>query len=142
MPRKGVPPARKAQAIAALHAGEQPAVVAERFGIDAGTVRVWKTRYVTDSVTQQMDARPQHRPAVVAQQQQIGVLVLDLLAAKLKASAAIAQAASNPEWLAQQSGAELAALGAYLDDTVLAIGDRLAGGHARASDPAGDADRG
>jgi hypothetical protein len=117
----------KAAALADLHAGEQPAVVAERYGIEMGTVRVWKARYVTDSVTQRSASPAPQRPSVAAQQRQIGEIVLDLLAAKLEASAALARAVSDPEWLARQSGSELAAIGGYLDSTALAIGDRLAG---------------
>lgn len=127
MARKAVSAKVRAAVLAELHAGEQPATVAERYGIDAGTVRVWKTRYVTDAVTLQPATAPIVRPSLEAQQRQIGEIILDLLAAKLEASAALARAVSDPEWLAKQSGSELAAIGGYLDSTAIAIGDRLAG---------------
>lgn len=123
-----IDPATRAQAIAELHAGEQPAIVAERYGIDPAKVRVWKQRYVTESVTPPVTVR---QPSVERQQQEIGALILDLLAAKLQASAAIAKAASNEAWLRSQSGSELAVLGEWLDTTAFAIGDRLAGNRSR-----------
>jgi hypothetical protein len=43
----------------------------------------------------------------------------------VKASEAIAQVANDPEWRARQTGSELAAFGAWLDQTAFAIGDRL-----------------
>lgn len=125
MSRRTVSPEIKAAALADLHAGEQPAVVAERHHLNPATVRKWKERLdVTPDVTL---SRPVSRPRVQSQQREIGGLILDLLAAKIEASTALARAASHPEWLARQSGSELAALGAYLDSTALAIGDRLAG---------------
>lgn len=121
--------------MADLLAGEQPAVVAERHGLNPATVRKWKERLEVPAVVTPEDvtpdvtvSRPVTRPRVEAQQREIGALILDLLAAKLEASAALARAASDPEWLRKQRGSELAALGAYLDATALAIGDRLAGG--------------
>lgn len=121
----------RAAALADLQEGQQPAVVAERYGLDPAVVRVWKQRYVAKEptdVTENVTPRTLHaRPSVATKQAQIGELVLDLLAAKLKASAAIAEAASNPAWIEKQSGSELAALGEWLDATAFAIGDRLAG---------------
>lgn len=129
--------ATRAAAIADLQAGEQPAIVAERYSLDQSTVRVWKNRYVTEPETLRPVSSPPVQLAHERQKQQIGELVLDLLAAKLKASAALAEAVSSPEWLARQSGSELAALGEWLDTTALALGDRLAGRRA-AGDDAGD----
>lgn len=130
MPASNVLPDIKAAALADLQAGEQPAIVAQRYGLDPGKVRMWKTRYVADGVAESAigvaPVSPVVKPSVGHKQNAIGELVLDLLAAKLKASAAIAQAASDPAWLAKQRGSELAALGQWLDSTALAIGDRLA----------------
>lgn len=124
----GIAPEIRAQAIADLLAGEQPAIVAERYGIDQSTVRSWRRRYVaTDSATQLTDATPVQRPALIAQKAHIGELVIDLFTTKLKASAALAAAVSDPVWLAKQSAAELAVLGQWLDSSAFAIGDRLAG---------------
>jgi hypothetical protein len=129
-------PEIKAAALADLQAGEQPAIVAARYRLDAATVRKWKERHVTQDVTPVTPAvTPIRRPSVEAQERAIGAIILDLLRAKLEASRAIADyARNNPAWLAQQPAAELAAFGQWLDTTALAIGDRLAGG-ARRDDP-------
>jgi hypothetical protein len=122
-------PTIKAAALADLHSGEQPATVAEKYKLDPALVRKWKERHVTPAVTARDPATVTviARPTVEAQQRQIGELVLDLLRAKLEASATIARLVANPEWLAGKSPAELVSLGNYLDDTALSLGDRLAG---------------
>lgn len=57
-------------------------------------------------------------------------LLYDLLRAKLEASHAVAEASrallSNPAWVARQDAAGLEALGAYLDESAMNLGDRLA----------------
>ena len=146
MGKPRVSPEVRAAALAALHAGEQPAEVAERYGIDGATVRVWKNRYVTgdsadhvtdaapavtDAVTAVTPQQPKSRSAIEQQQLRIGALILDLLEAKLKASQAIAETALNAEWRSRYSPAELAELGQWLDSTAFAIGDRLAGAASR-----------
>lgn len=144
MPRAA--PDMKAAALADLMAGEQPAVVAERYGLDRDTVKSWKRRHVApdDAPVAPDDApvptrqQPIVRPKVEAQKYAIGEMILDLLRAKLKASAALAEAASNPDWLREQSAAELATLGQWLDTSVFAIGDRLAGATPRDDSPDGE----
>lgn len=124
--------------MADLLAGEQPAVVAERHGLNPATVRSWKLRTeIVPAATGNATPATVQRPAIERQQAEIGALVLDLLAAKLRASEAIAKAATDEAWLKQQPASELAALGQWLDDTAFAIGDRLAGGR-RPADDAGD----
>jgi hypothetical protein len=121
-------PELKAAALADLAAGEQPAVVAERYGLDRETVKKWKQRQLSPNLSPVSPSGvPIIRPKIEAQQIAIGELILDLLRAKLQASAAIAEAARNPAWLAEQPAAELAALGQWLDASAFAIGDRLAG---------------
>jgi hypothetical protein len=127
----------RAQAIADLQSGDQPAIVAERYGIPAPTVRSWKLRFATPTATPiATNATPIIRPSIERQQLEIGTLVLDLLRSKLEASAAIAKAASDPAWIVRQSGSELATLGEWLDTTAFAIGDRLAGRNQPADDSA------
>lgn len=134
MPRSTVDPKIKAAAIADLQAGDQPAIVAERYGINNNTVKQWKSRYVTEVVTDVPDRVTVQKPALERQKTQLGEIILDLLAAKLEASKAIAEAARDPAWLRKQSATELATLGAYLDSTAFAIGDRLA----RSANPSTD----
>jgi transposase-like protein len=129
MAASNVSPEIRAAAIADLLSGDAPAEVARRYGIDSTNVRQWKARYVTSGVT---DAPVFVTPDVtlptpqIGTQHEIGRLLLDLLAAKLKASHAIAEAASDPGWLATQSAADLAQLGEYLDRSAFSLGDRLA----------------
>jgi hypothetical protein len=128
MPRKPtISPKVRAAALAELLAGEQPAVVAAKYGIDAGTVRMWKTRYVASDVAPVAPTQPLSKPVLEAQKVSIGEIILDLLAAKLKASQALAEAVNDPAWIRSQPAAELAALGQWLDGSAFAIGDRLAG---------------
>ena len=133
-----IAPRTRAQAIADLQAGEQPAIVAERYGLNRDTVKQWKQRHVvTMPVTESVTVSPRvTRPKLERQQAEIGALVLDLLAAKLEASAAIAEAVRDQAWLARQSASELAALGEWLDGSALAIGDRLAGRSQQGADAA------
>lgn len=121
--------------MADLLAGEQPAVVEQRYRLKSGTARDWKrnmkaqypTPDPTNHPTDDLTPTTVRRPAIEAQQQAIGAVILDLLRAKFEASAAIARhARDNPAWLAEQSAAELAALGQWLDGSAFAIGDRLA----------------
>jgi hypothetical protein len=140
MPRSSTTPdATRAAALADLHAGEQPAIVAERYGLNPDTVRQWKTRFVTESVTAVTNRDTIQRPALERQKQRLGELLLGLLAAKLEASQAIAKVASDPAWLKKQHAADLAELVRTLDATALALGDRLAGS---STDPADSGDSG
>jgi transposase len=115
--------------------GEQPAVVAERYGIDRDTVKSWKRRYVAPEVaTMHPVASPAARPKFAAQQIAIGSIILDLLRSKLEASQAIAETAKDAAWRTRQSAAELAVFGQWLDESTLALGDRLAGHRPAPSD--------
>lgn len=133
MAASNVSPEIRAAAIAALLSGDTPAEVARRYSIDPANVRQWKARYVTSGVTDTPVSVTQDvTPGVtlptpqIGTQHEIGRLLLELLAAKLKASQAIAEAASDPAWLDRQSAADLAALGEYLDRSAFSLGDRLA----------------
>lgn len=132
MASKRVRPQIRAAVLAALHAGEQPAIVAARYGVDGALVRMWKTRYVTRDVA---PVAPLLQPSVEAQKAHIGELVLDLLRSKLEASQALAEAVRDPTWIRRQPASELAALGQWLDATAMAIGDRLAGASGDAEGP-------
>ncbi len=134
--RRWIRPELRAAALADLLAGDQPAIVAERYQLDPDTVRQWKRRYVTSDVTEPVTRVTPQKPALEVQKAHIGETILDLLRAKLQASQAIAEAVADPDWLQRQSAAELAALGQWLDGTAFAIGDRLAGG-SRPPDPDG-----
>ena len=135
MGRSKVSPDIRAAALADLAAGEQPAVVAERYKLDPATVRVWKQRYVTTQGA--LDVTPVTNIVTHAESgdhRTFGELVFDLLRAKLRASEAIARAAEDADWIKRQTGADVAALGQWLDASAFAIGDRLAGRNAHEPD--------
>lgn len=121
----------KAKALADLHAGDQPAVVAARYGIDTAKVRVWKQRYVTQTVT---GAVLIERPNQLAQQLALGDLVMENLRAKLIATQRIAEHAATTEWLGKQTAADVAELFECLDRSAVRILDRLAGGRSTDGD--------
>lgn len=137
MPRSTVTPEVRAAALADLHAGEQPAVVAERYGISRDMVKMWKQRYVTDVVTIADNANVSviHRPQLEAQQIELGELVMLNLRSKLIATQRIADYASSPAWLDKQNASDVAELFEVLDRTAVNILDRLAAArHERADD--------
>ncbi len=128
MPPSKIPAKVRAQAIADLMDGAQPAVVAEKYGIDAAKVRVWKQRYVTPDVTEFIppNATVMHRPAIEAQQLAIGDLIMENLRAKLLATQRIAEYATIPTWFDKQTAADVATLFEALDRSAIGILDRLA----------------
>lgn len=143
MPRVIVPAATKAAALADLLTGDQPAVVAARYGLPSGTVRQWKNRLVTDGVTESVTpsvTRPGRvvtiRPAIDAQQLEIGELVMDALRAKVIATQRIAEYVTQPAWFDKQTAAEVAELFEALDRSAVSILDRLS--RHRTDDPADD----
>lgn len=134
MPRSTVSPEKKAAAMADLHAGEQPAVVAERYGLDRNVVKMWKQRFVAD-VTDPVTVSVIHRPTLERQQIELGELVMLNLRAKLIATQRIADYASSPAWLDKQNASDVAELFEVLDRSAINILDRLAAArHERADD--------
>lgn len=146
------PPDVKAAAVADLTAGEQPVIVAERYGLNPNTVRSWKDRLVvapernatavatSDATCNATVTAPIVQPTVIARRRNFQEIVFDLLCAKLEASEALARAATNPEWLSRQTAADVATLGQWLDQSALALGDRLANAAAGAGADPDDAD--
>lgn len=125
----------KAAAMADLMAGEQPAVVAQRYGLPPGTVRQWKNRMaVTLAVTP--DVTPHDPPRVTAiqrpnvedRQARIGSLIIELLQARLEAQLALARhITTNDAWVDKQTASDLASLDGHLHRTAVDVLDRLAG---------------
>lgn len=142
MARNKVDPAIKAAALADLHNGDQPIDVAERYGLDAGKVRMWKTRYVAPVANLVANIDPSsvvavttHREAMHYQQLELGELVMLNLRAKLIAAQRIADYASTSSWLDKQNASDVAELFEVLDRTAVNILDRLAAArHERADD--------
>jgi transposase-like protein len=142
-------PEVKAAAIADLLTGEQPAIVAKRYGLPSSLVRKWKFRLGTADGTLHgtpdgtdslfVDAsgassastkrKPPRavtiRPAIEAQQLELGELVMQSLRAKLVATQRIAEYATSPSWLDKQTAADVAALFEAIDRSAIGILDRL-----------------
>jgi len=123
---------RKAAALADLLDGDQPAIVAARYGLPSGTVRQWKARLVTPDVTTGVTAGVTagvtvlKRPALEAQQLALGELIMENLRAKLIATQRIAEYATTPTWFDKQSAADMAELFEVIDRSAIGILDRLA----------------
>jgi len=138
MARDTVDPANKAAAMADLHNGDSPADVAQRYRLDAGKVRMWKTRYVAPvaNVATTHVAVTTHREAMQLQQLELGELVMLNLRAKLIATQRIAEYVTTPDWVDKQNAADMAELFEVLDRSAVSILDRLA--CARDRQPIGD----
>ena len=126
MPPSKIPAKTRAAAIADLMDGAQPAVVAEKYRIDAGKVRMWKTRYVAPRVAESAPPAVVYRPSALAQQIAIGDLIMDNLRAKLYATQKIAEYATTPEWFDKQNASDVATLFEAIDRSAVGILDRLA----------------
>lgn len=139
MARQSMSEEVKAAALADLLAGEQPAVVAQRYGINRGTVKSWKARLAsTDASTAPLDASVDaviRQPAVEDRQARIGALIIQLLEARLAAQIAIAEhVRTNGTWINEQTASDLASLDGHLHRTTVDVLDRLAGSRRLADD--------
>ncbi len=115
----------KAQALAALLAGQPFADVSRAFGVPTGTLKSWKSRQLRgESVaTVATDAR-----------ERIGVLLLEYLETTLETLKAQQLVFRSEEWLRKQSAAEAATL----HGTTLTGAVRLLEGLAEQDDALGD----
>lgn len=118
----------KAAALADLATGEQPAVVAQRYGLNRDLVNKWKQRMSARASTPMsaQTSAPIRRPSVEFEQQSLTELVMSNLRAKLIATQRIAEYATTPEWLNKQNAADVAGLFECLDRSAVGILDRLA----------------
>jgi transposase-like protein len=107
----------KAQALAALLAGQAPAHVAATFGIPVGTLKSWKSRQKNGESV-----------AVVAteKREQIGALLLDYLVMTLETLKVQQQVFADEEWLRKQSASEVAVLHGVSVDKVIRLLEGLA----------------
>jgi hypothetical protein len=128
MPHSTVSPEIKAAALADLAAGEQPAVVAQRYGLSRDMVNKWKQRTVSAVVSTEVSAPvstqtaviPVRYPTIEEHQQRIHNLMYKLLIAKLEASERLANH-TTADWLDRQSATGLAELGDFFDRTAAGI---------------------
>ncbi len=133
MPNQRVSEDIKAAAIADLMAGDQPAIVAQRYGVNRNTVQQWKQRMSpllspNMSTIVSPEATIIHRPTTEQRQVRISELIIEVLEARLEAQLAITRhVQTNDTWLAKQTAADLAALDGHLHRTAVDVLDRLAG---------------
>jgi hypothetical protein len=128
MARSVVSPEVKAAALVDLVAGEQPAAVAQRYGLGRDLVNKWKQRAMSTPVSTDMSTPvssrtsvvPVRYPAIEEHQRRIHDLMYRLLIAKLEASEHLANHTTT-DWLNRQSAEGLAELGDYLDRTAIGI---------------------
>jgi len=106
----------KAQALAALLAGQTPSEVARAFGIPTGTLKSWKSRQLRgESVaTVATDVR-----------ERIGLLLTGYIEETLATLIAQQKAFRHEEWIHQQSAAEAATLHGISVDKVVRILEAL-----------------
>ena len=102
-------PELRAEAVAAVLAGMSLAQAAQRFGISKGTLQHWLEPIDTVGTSNARD------PETLAD------LILDLIADHVTTIRAQLQTASRPDWVAQQSAADLAQLVAVERDTTLRL---------------------
>lgn len=129
----------KAAALADLATGEQPAVVARRYGLNRQTVKGWKTKVVEElqpvvEPDNRLQRQPIVYPAVEERYLTLAELVEQSLRAKLIAVQRLAEHATNDEWLQRQTAADVAELFESLDRSAVGILDRLAAAHRPAAD--------
>lgn len=107
----------KAQALAALLAGQAPAQVAATFGIPIGTLKSWKSRQKNGESV-----------AVVAteKRERIGQLLLEYLEMTLETLKAQQVVFRDVEWLKKQSASEVAVLHGVAFDKAVRLLEGLA----------------
>jgi transposase-like protein len=107
----------KAQALAALLAGQAPAQVAATFGIPIGTLKSWKSRQKNgDSVA----------TVATEKRERIGDLLLEYLEITLETLKAQQVAFRHEDWLRKQSASEVAVLHGVSFDKAVRLLEGLA----------------
>jgi transposase-like protein len=116
----------KAQALAALLAGQAPSEVARLYNIPVGTLKSWKSRQLRgDSVaTVATDVR-----------ERIGLLLLSYLEETLTTLTMQQMVFRNEAWLLKQSAAEAATLHGISVDKTIRLLEGLAGDDAPDREP-------
>lgn len=106
----------KAQALAALLAGQSFSQVASAFGVPIGTLKSWKQR----------DMGGVRSPDASAKRERIGVLLLDYLEEGITTLRVQARVFRDETWLKAQSASEAAVLHGVLADKQFRLLEALA----------------
>lgn len=112
----------RAQALAALLAGQSFAEVARSFSIPIGTLKSWKSRY--GDAANAVDAAD-----ATTKKERIGTLLLDYLVTTLETLTAQQRVFADEAWLKQQSAGELAVLHGVSVDKAVRLLEGLADGN-------------
>jgi transposase-like protein len=108
----------KAQALAALLAGQAPALVAATYGIPVGTLKSWKSRQKNGDAVATVATEKRER---------IGALLLEYLETTLETLKAQQVVFRDVDWLKKQSAAEAATLHGVTVDKAIRLLEGLAG---------------
>ena len=119
----------KAQALAALLAGQTPAQVSALFGIPVGTLRSWKSRQLRGEGVATVATEKRER---------IGALLLEYLEINLETLKVQQIAFRNEEWLIKQSASEVAVLHGVSFDKAIRLLEGLAETEADPSEADGE----
>lgn len=107
----------KAQALAALLAGQTPSQVAATFGIPVGTLKSWKSRQQNGAGVATVATEKKER---------IGDLLLEYLEEGLTTLREQVKVFRDADWLKQQSASELAVLHGVIADKQIRLLEALA----------------
>ena len=107
----------KAQALAAMLAGQSPAAVAATFKIPIGTLRSWKSRQQNGSAVATIATEKRER---------IGALLLEYLEEGLTTLREQVKVFRDPTWLKTQPAAEVAVLHGVIADKQIRLLEALA----------------
>lgn len=117
----------KAQALAALLAGQSFSEVARQFRIPIGTLKSWKSRH--GDAADAVDA--------TTKKERIGALLLDYLVTTLETLKTQQRVFADETWLKQQSAGELAVLHGVSVDKAVRLLEGLADSDETAASDAG-----
>jgi transposase-like protein len=112
----------KAQALAALLAGQSFTEVAKALHVPIGTLKSWKQRHA--DVLAQPDAADASNAS--AKKERIGALLLDYLVTTLETLKAQQKVFADATWLNKQSASEVAILHGVLADKTIRLLEGLA----------------
>lgn len=105
----GAPPseALSAAVVAALMLGQPAAVIAQRFGLPAGTVRRWEEAYDISNPLKRRDS--------------LSEMLMVFIEQELASLMSISIATSDEEWIKSQDASELAQLIGVKQDRIMAV---------------------
>lgn len=114
----------KAQALAALLAGQSISEVARAFGVPLGTLKSWKQRH-PDATDRAVFVDALDASDASTKRERIGALLMDYSIASLETLIAQQKVFGSEEWLRKQSASEVAILHGVGFDKVVRLLESL-----------------